>query len=822
MLDYDRRKHSMAVEKDSGTGSHRQDESEQAIPQARDALLSALSRELGGLTSVVETMESLGKMVGTSLKVQHCIFAEFTNDVDQSMISYGWHAPGARPLFGIYPMRDFLSNEQRAQINAGTLPVIAGRQTIARVDAESYGEVDIYSFIIVPVVRADHWRFMLCIIDTNEREWREDEITLAREVAERVWLRLGHAHSEEALRKSESRFRSLFDSIDEGYALYELLHDVDGRPVDARILAANPAYSALTGRRDPVGKTLTSLSPTVPQAWIDILASVATTRTPERFERYNPEIERWFDIFIAPAPDAEDNQVLLVFTEITERRRMIEALRESEARYRTLFDSIDQGFCTVEVLFDTTGEAADYRFLEINPSFARISGLEQALGERMRALAPSHEEHWFRVFGQVARTREPVRFEAEAAALGRWFNVYAYPIGNPEDHQVAILFEDVTDRRKADAALRASEERVRAIVEEATDYAIFTIDPIMHIEDWFPGAEAVFGWSADEAVGMPFADTFTPEDRAACAPDHEFEQARQQGSAPDVRWHQHKDGSRVFIDGVTRARFDLDGTFLGALKIGRDATQERLAEQRRIEHEERIQRSLRDKVAAATSELRALSRRLLLIQEEERRFLARELHDEIGQMLTGLSLTLSTAATTDGQLAEAQRIVAELTEQVRQLSMDLRPAALDAYGLTPALRGHIERYEKQTGVTVDLRVEGLERRFASPVESTAYRIVQEALTNLARHAETTQAIVQLFADEQTLTVSIRDNGSGFDPAKVRDGSGLGGMRERAELLGGSLDIDTAPGAGVRITAELPLTTSPPTLSSGVASIGKLA
>ena len=590
-------------------------------------------------------------MVGTSLKVQHCIFAEFTDDVEQSMISYGWHAPGARPLFGIYPMRDFLSNEQRTQINAGKLPVIAGRQTIARVDAESYGEVDIYSFIIVPVVRTDHWRFMLCIIDTNEREWRDDEITLAREVAERVWLRLEHARSEEALRKSESRFRSLFDSIDEGYALYEILHDPDGRPVDALILAGNPAYSTLTGRLDPVGKKLTFYLPTVTQEWIETLASVATTGTPQRFEHYHAEIDRWFDVYIAPAAERLDNQVLLVFTEITERRQMIAALRESEARYRTLFDSIDQGFCTLEVLFDSTGEAIDYRFLETNPAFARISGLEDALGERMRSLVPSHEEHWFRVFGQVAQTLEPARFEAEAAALGRWYNVYAYPVGNAEDHRVAVLFEDITDRRKSDAALRASEERVRAIVEEATDYAIFTIDPNMRIEDWFPGAESVFGWSTDEAIGMPFADTFTPEDQAASVPDKEFEQARQQGWAPDVRWHQHHDGSRVFIDGAVRARFDLDGTFLGVLKIGRDATQERLDEQQRIENEERIQRSLRDKVAAATSELRELSRRLLLIQEEERRFLARELHDEIGQMLTGLSLTLSTVAPQDGQLA---------------------------------------------------------------------------------------------------------------------------------------------------------------------------
>jgi PAS domain S-box-containing protein len=341
-------------------------------------------------------------------------------------------------------------------------------------------------------------------------------------------------------------------------------------------------------------------------------------------------------------------------------------------------------------------------------------------------------------------------------------------------------------------------------MEAATDYAIFTVDPEAQIQDWFPGAASVFGWSAEEIIGQPFAITFTAEDRALSIPEREFEQARQTGSAPDVRWHQHEDGSRVFIEGVVRARFDLDGEFLGALKIGRDVTERRLAEQRRIEREDHIRRELRAQVAAATVELRALSHRLLVVQEEERRALARELHDEIGQMLTGLSFTLSTAATTDGQIAEAQRIVTELTEQVRRLSMDLRPTALDSYGVLPTLRGHIERYESQTGIMVDLRADGAHQRFPAPVEITAYRIVQEALTNVARHSQASDALVQLFADEQTLTISIRDAGVGFDPANLSGATGLGGMRERAELLGGTVEIDASPGAGVLITAELPL------------------
>jgi signal transduction histidine kinase len=215
--------------------------------------------------------------------------------------------------------------------------------------------------------------------------------------------------------------------------------------------------------------------------------------------------------------------------------------------------------------------------------------------------------------------------------------------------------------------------------------------------------------------------------------------------------------------------------------------------------------SLQRRVAEATAELRALSRRLLTVQEEERRSLARELHDEIGQVLTGLGLTLGGAAGASGaRLAEARRIVAELTEQVRQLSLELRPAALDGYGLLPALRLHLHRFERRTGVRVDLYHEGLDRRFPAPVEIAAYRIVQEALTNVARHAGTTAATVQLYADTTALTVSIRDPGRGFAPAVMDGGSGLRGMRERTELLGGTLDVDAAPGAGVTVTAELPL------------------
>jgi PAS domain S-box-containing protein len=145
--------------------------------------------------------------------------------------------------------------------------------------------------------------------------------------------------------------------------------------------------------------------------------------------------------------------------DITERKRTEEALRASEAKYRTLFESIDEGFCIAEVIFDERDAPVDYRFLEVNPAFERQTGLTGAQGRTMRELVPDHEEHWFEIYGRIARTGEPARFELPAAELHRWYDVYAWRYGEPERRQVAVLFNDITARKQGEVALRESAQR---------------------------------------------------------------------------------------------------------------------------------------------------------------------------------------------------------------------------------------------------------------------------------------------------------------------------------------------------------------------------
>jgi signal transduction histidine kinase len=217
---------------------------------------------------------------------------------------------------------------------------------------------------------------------------------------------------------------------------------------------------------------------------------------------------------------------------------------------------------------------------------------------------------------------------------------------------------------------------------------------------------------------------------------------------------------------------------------------------------------LYDQVLTARRQLESLSQRMLEVQEEERRRIARELHDEIGQVLTGLKLLLDASVTQPEKSAKARQMVNELIGRVRQMSLDLRPAMLDDLGLLPALIWQIDRYSSQTGIEVQFNQVGLQdRRFDSQVEITAYRLVQEALTNVARHAQVTEASVRVWVGESTLLVHVSDQGVGFDLGTVlhqMDGRGLLGMRERVKYVGGKLSIESQPGRGTQVMAELPV------------------
>ncbi|HYW13539.1 MAG TPA: ATP-binding protein [Longimicrobium sp.] len=181
---------------------------------------------------------------------------------------------------------------------------------------------------------------------------------------------------------------------------------------------------------------------------------------------------RWLRVqgrveFTSGDADARPLRGLGTVQDVTAHREAEIALRQSDARYRTLFDSIDEGFCVIQLLFDPEGRPVDYRFEEANAAFAKHTGLENAVGRRMRELAPAHEEHWYQVYGTVARTREPIRFENPARALERWYDVFAFPVDEPGRHRVAILFTDITEHKRAEMEREALLREAQAARAEA-------------------------------------------------------------------------------------------------------------------------------------------------------------------------------------------------------------------------------------------------------------------------------------------------------------------------------------------------------------------
>jgi signal transduction histidine kinase len=257
-------------------------------------------------------------------------------------------------------------------------------------------------------------------------------------------------------------------------------------------------------------------------------------------------------------------------------------------------------------------------------------------------------------------------------------------------------------------------------------------------------------------------------------------------------------GFRRYIGAMSTAAL-----LLGVLVTGISILRISRLERRAQEHREETER--------AAQELRRLSRQLAGAQEEERKSISRELHDEIGQMLTALRMELSNLEDLRAdeknfkqQLDETKRLINRAVQIVRDLATGLRPAMLDELGLAPAVEWQAREFSRRSGIAVNVQVTGNLDKLPDPHRTSVYRVVQEALTNCARHAEATRVRVTLHEERNALSLTIQDDGVGFDPRSPKRKLGLVGIEERVLELGGKLAIYSQPQRGTLLQVEIPL------------------
>ena len=269
---------------------------------------------------------------------------------------------------------------------------------------------------------------------------------------------------------------------------------IDDAFADARAQGAEAAFEAAGGVRASLGV------PLIKQG--RFVAGLFVQQLPPR---------RW---------RAEEEALALEVAERTwaavERARAEAALREATERYLGLYNAIDQGFCIIRVAFDAGDNPTDYQFVEVSPAFEAQTGIKNAAGRWMREIAPDQDQHWFDIYGHVALTNEPARFEAGSEPLGRWWSVYAYRIGDPAERTVAVLFSDITERKRTEAALSESEERFRTLAESIEDVFYMTDLERGTLDYLSPSYARVWGRPAAELMAdlSRFVDTIHPEDRA--------------------------------------------------------------------------------------------------------------------------------------------------------------------------------------------------------------------------------------------------------------------------------------------------------------------
>ena len=696
---------------------------------------------------------------------------------------------------------------------------------------EALDALGVRSVIDAPYRNEGRWKFLLTVARSETGKWHETEIELIRELTERIYIRIERALADAALRTSEERFRAL---IGKGADMITVT-DRDGG-----IMYASPTTERISGYTpeefmacDP----FTLIHPDDVERCLDALRvlveSPNLSLSLQHRVLHKDGSWHWIEgtftsLFHEPAVGG----IVANVHDITESKAAEEALRGSQERLRIALDGAEMGAWN----WNTTNDKVMW-----NDQHYRLFGLEPCREAMDISVFLSYvlPEDQTLIESALRSAVEEIGvyetdFRIRRADTGevRWMSGYGRVVEQQDGRATlmsGVVYDSTARKTAVDNLRRAHEEledRVLERTQQLAQYAqtleaqaallelahdaILVRDANGIITFWNHGAQELFGWSAQQSLGQnAYEWLFTQFPQ----PVEEIErQAQSQGRWEGELTHTRRDGREVVVQSRWATQRNASGEVISTLEINSDITSRKAAE----------------------AAQRGLMKRLVDAQEDERKRISRELHDQMGQSLTALMMGLKalpsfgdsgiSPPSPNARIDQLQNITQELTEQVHRMAWELRPAVLDNIGLEAALRQLVEDWSARVEIEAQYLSRGWrvfenaeQTRLPSAVESTLYRVVQEALNNVQRHANATQVDVILehsIPDNRNIeyssgriSLTITDNGRGFDYQATQTDSkrlGLLGMKERIELINGHIHVESAPTQGTTVSVRVPI------------------
>jgi PAS domain S-box-containing protein len=437
------------------------DISEHKFAETRNRFLQKLDDALRPLSDPQEITLTAARVLGAHIHADRCAYADIEADQDTMNLTGNYmRSPEIKSIIGRMTFTDF--GEEVLRLMREDRPYVVNdvdQHDPPIANAAAYRATQIQAVICVPLHKSGRFVAAMAVHMAAPRTWTLDEVELVSAVAARCWESIERVRLERGLRESEERFRAFVTTSSD--AVFRMSADWQ----EMRKLTGS-GYVVETDR-----PTVSWLSTYIPaedqqrvQSAIDHAIRNCSTFDLEHRVIRSDGTYGWTHSRAIPLLDQEGRitEWFGAASDITHRRGAEQALRESEERYRSLFDSIDEGFAVIEVLFDEHQQPNDYRFLEVNPAFAKHTGMQAVGGKLMSDFFSPVEPRWLENYGGVAVTGQAIRFAEEYKGLNRWFDVYAFRVGAPHERKVALIFNDITERKQTEIALRESEERARA------------------------------------------------------------------------------------------------------------------------------------------------------------------------------------------------------------------------------------------------------------------------------------------------------------------------------------------------------------------------